>query len=118
MSELLKLSLALEDTQLKRRVLAALIKRVNTLKHRDDDLGLFARLVLAEPKSRKWDDFMFAVVVNSDVLDATALSPDNSQVFVTNVSDDQITGIINQEVSRTHKDYLPNRGNDDGQDES
>lgn len=107
MSELLKLSLALEDRQIKRRVFAALVMRVNTMKHRTDPQGMFARIVLAEPDSARWDDFVFPVVSDSEVLAAIAMAPDNSQVYATNVTDEQIINIVNREVNQTHTNYLP-----------
>lgn len=116
MSDLLKLSLALEDRQLRRRVFAALVMRANTLKPRTDNLGLFGRLVLAEPESHHWDDFMFPVVADPDVLDAIALSPHNDAVFATNVTDDQITDIIIREVNQNHQKYLPAGGTDEGEE--
>ena len=113
MSELLKLSLALEDRQIKRRVFAALIMRANSMKHRTDPQGMFGRLVLAEPNSHQWDDFLFPVVSDSEVLAAIAMAPDNSQVYATNVTDEQIINIVNREVNQNHTNYLPETDNGD-----
>lgn len=107
MSDLLKMSLALEDHQLRRRVTAALVLYANTVKHREDDYGVFGRLVLNNPNSPQWDPFMYPVTTNDDVLAAIALAPDNSQVFVTNVTDEKIIELVNNEAQRNHKRYIP-----------
>lgn len=101
------MSLAQEDNQLQRRVRAALVLYANTVKHRKDDYGVFGRLVLTNPASPQWDAFMYPVTTNDDVLEAIALSPDNSQVFVTNVTDEQIIELVHAEAQRNHKNYIP-----------
>lgn len=107
MSDLLKMSLALEDRQLRRRVMAALVQYANNVKHRDDDYGFFGRLVLADPNSSRWDGFMYPVTTDTDVLEAIALAPDNSQVFVTNVPDEKIIDLVHAEAQRNHGRYIP-----------
>lgn len=105
--------LATEDTQLQRRARAALVQRANQLKHRDDETGLFGCLVLAKPNSHQWDAFLNPVITDPDVLEAIALAPDNSQVFVTNVTDEEIVTLIGREVNQTYQNYIPGQESGD-----
>jgi hypothetical protein len=76
-------------------------------------MGLFGRLVLNKPESPQWDVFLNPVITDPDVLEAIALAPDTSQVFVTSVADGQIIELLKREVNQTHQNCLAGGGQSD-----
>ena len=106
MSNLLKMSLALEDDQLNKRVHAAAILRAQQVKTRTDAQGAFANLILSNVQ-RTWDDFIIRVASDDNVQDAIALSPDNSAIYATNVTDDQIKSLVASELTQVATKYAP-----------
>jgi hypothetical protein len=106
MSNLLKMSLALEDDNLNKRVHAASILRAQQLKNRDDAQGDFARLILSNT-SRRWEDFIIRVASDAEVQDAIALSPDNTGIYATNVTDKQIQDLVASELTHTARRITP-----------
>jgi hypothetical protein len=106
MSNLLKMSLALENEYLQRRVHAAAILRAQQVQNRDDAQGTFARMILADV-AKRWDVFMLAVTANNEIQEALTLAPDNSNVYATDVTDDQIRDIIASALAQNASKYAP-----------
>lgn len=104
MSELLKMSLALENDQLQRRVQAAVIAQSQRMLNDKAERGIFARMVLADMRV-EWDDFLVLVAADSDIQDAIAVSDDNSFIVASNVTDQAITDIINRTYMTISKKY-------------
>lgn len=115
MSNLLKMSYALEDDHLNKRVHAAVILRAQTLKTQDTEQGDFARLILDNPK-RRWDDFVIRVAADPDVQEALALSPDNSGIYATNVTDVKINALVSSEMAQAAKRVTPRQPEPEGGD--
>lgn len=108
MSELLKMSLAMDDEQLKKRVEAAIIIRANTVANQNSAQGQFGRMIVSEPTSaRHYPDFMIRITTDPAVQEQLALAPDNSQVWSTNVTDKQIQDLVNSELARAAEKYAP-----------
>jgi hypothetical protein len=106
MSNLLKMSYALEDDHLNKRVHAAVILRAQQVQTHDNEQGDFAKLILSDPK-RRWDDFIIRVASDNDVQDAIALAPDNSSIYATNVTDKQIQDLVASELTHAARRIMP-----------
>lgn len=110
MSNLLKMSLALEDSYLKRRVHAASIIRAQQVQNRQDAQGGFAQLILSDT-TRVWPVFLQNVATNAEVLEAITLSPKNDQIFATDVTDKQIESIVASTLAQNAEKYAPTGDN-------
>lgn len=106
MSNLLKMSLALEDDILNKRVQAASILRAQQVQSKTDAEGAFAKLILSDA-TRRWQDFIIAVASDAAVQDDIALSPDNSGIYATNVTDDKIKSVVASALAQTAKRITP-----------
>lgn len=114
MSNLLKLSLALESDTLKKRVQAAVIQTAQQQKNADGGMGNFAQLVLSDMQ-RHWPDFILEVAASPEVQTQLAVSDNNQTVVATNVPDDDILFIVNSTFSVAARKYVPQPNEADGE---